>query len=154
MIKFAVTWLSDIAPMVRTILERNKEYLNNYNVQWNGVNGFEISEGEYSFVVDLEKKHCDCRLWMLRGIPCPHAICAYYYLNQDPDQHVEHWYKKETFLKAYNHFIQPISNMRMCPETTNPSIEPPKPRKMPGRPGKKRRKSKDEPKKWGKLSRK
>lgn len=154
MIKFAETWISDIAPMARAILERNKEYSNNCNVQWNGLNGFEISEGEYSFVVDLEKKHCDCRLWMLRGIPCPHAICAYYYLNQDPDQHVEHWYKKETFLKAYIHFIQPIPNMRMWPETTNPSIEPPKPRKMPGRPGKKRRKSKDEPKKWGKLSRK
>ncbi|KAG5605661.1 hypothetical protein H5410_027153 [Solanum commersonii] len=89
-----------------------------------GLNGFEISEGEYSFVVDLEKKHCDCRLWMLRGIPCPHAICAYYYLNQDPDQHVE----------------PPHPNMRMWPETTNPSIEPPKQRKMPGRPGKKRRK--------------
>ncbi|KAG5587961.1 hypothetical protein H5410_048395 [Solanum commersonii] len=44
--------------------------------------------------------------------------------------------------------------MKMWPETTNPSIEPPKPRKMPGRPGKKRRKSKDEPKKWGELSRK
>lgn len=135
MIKFAETWISDIAPMTRAILERNKEYSKNCNVQWNGVNGFEISDGEYSFVVDLEKKHCDCRLWMLRGIPCPHAICAYYYLNQDPDQHVEHWYMKETFLKAYNHFIQPIPNMRMWPKTTNPSIEPPKPRKMPGRPG-------------------
>ena len=113
MIKFAETWISDIAPMERAILERNKEYSKNCNSQWNGVNGFEISDGEYSFVVDLEKKHCDCRLWMLRGIPCPHAICAYYYLNQDPDQHVEHWYMKETFLKAYNHFIQPIPNMRM-----------------------------------------
>ncbi|WMV42718.1 hypothetical protein MTR67_036103 [Solanum verrucosum] len=154
MIKFAETWISDIAPMARAILERNKEYSNNCNVQWNELNGFEISEREYSFVVDLEKKHCDCRLWMLRGIPCPHAICAYYYLNQDPDQHVEHWYKKEIFLKAYIHFIQPIPNMRMWPETTNPSIEPPKPRKIPGKPGKKRRKSKDEPKKWGKLSRK
>ena len=129
MIKFAETWISDIAPMARAILERNKEYSKNCNVQWNGVNGFEISDGEYSFVVDLEKKHCDCRLWMLRGIPCPHAICAYYYLNQDPDQHVEHWYMKETFLKAYNHFIQPIPNMRMWPKTTNPSIEPPKPNK-------------------------
>ncbi|XP_049350445.1 uncharacterized protein LOC125815101 [Solanum verrucosum] len=154
MFKFAETWISDIAPMARAILERNKEYSNICNVQWNGLNGFEISEGEYSFVVDLKKKHCDCRLWMLRGIPCPYIICAYYYLNQDPDQHVEHWYKKEIFLKAYNHFIQPISNMRIWPETTNPSIEPPKPRKMPGRPGTKRRKSKDKPKKWGKLSRK
>ncbi|XP_015081495.1 uncharacterized protein LOC107025194 [Solanum pennellii] len=152
MIKFAETWISDIAPMARAILERNKEYSKNCNVQWNGVNGFEISNGEYSFVVDLEKKHCDCRLWMLRGILCPHAICAYYYLNQDPDQHVENWYMKETFLKAYNHFIQPIPNMRMWPKTTHPSKEPPKPRKMPGRPGKKRRKSMAEPKKWGKIS--
>ncbi|WMV57372.1 hypothetical protein MTR67_050757 [Solanum verrucosum] len=42
----------------------------------------------------------------------------------------------------------------MWPETTNPSIEPSKPRKMPGKPDKKRIKSKDEPKKWGKLTRK
>ncbi|KAG5601229.1 hypothetical protein H5410_032599 [Solanum commersonii] len=119
-IKFAETWISNIAPMARAILERNKEYSNNYNVQWNGLNGFEISEGEYSFVVDLEKKHCDCRLWMLRGIPYLHVICAYYYLNQDPDQHVEHWYKKETFLRAYNYFIRLIPNMKMWPETTNP----------------------------------
>ncbi|KAG5597648.1 hypothetical protein H5410_038880 [Solanum commersonii] len=116
MIKFAETWISDISLMARVILERNKEYSNNCNVQWNELNGFEISEGEYSFVVDLEKKHHD-----------------------HPNQHVEHWYKKETFLKAYNYFIQHIPNMRMWPETTNPSIEPPKPRKMPGRPGKKRR---------------
>ena len=66
---------------------------------------------------------------MLRGIPCPHVICAYYYLNQDPDQHVEHMYIKETFIKAYSHFIQLIPNMRMLPKTKNPSIEPPKPNK-------------------------
>ncbi|WMV23883.1 hypothetical protein MTR67_017268 [Solanum verrucosum] len=78
------------------------------------------------------------RLWMLRGSPCPHAICAYYYLSQDPDQHVAHWYKKETFLKAYDYFIQPIPNMRMWPETTNSSIEPPKSRKMSGKLGHKR----------------
>jgi len=45
MIKFAETWISDIGPMARAILERNKEYSNNRKVQWNGVNGFEISEG-------------------------------------------------------------------------------------------------------------
>ncbi|KAG5599925.1 hypothetical protein H5410_031295 [Solanum commersonii] len=89
---------------------------------------------------------------MLRGIPFPHVIYAHYYLNQDPDQHIEHWYKKETFLKAYNHFIQPISNMMMWSDTTNPPIEPPKSSLMLGRPDKNRRKSKDEPKKCGELS--
>ncbi|KAF3655020.1 putative TMV resistance protein N-like isoform X1 [Capsicum annuum] len=151
MIKFAETWISDIAPMGRTILEDNKEYSNRCRVLWNGVNGFEIEDGGYTFVVHLDKKYCDYRLWMLRG---PHAICAYYYLNVDSDQHVEHWYKKETFLKSYSHFIQLIINMRMWSKTQNPSIEPPKPRKMPDRPGKNRRKKKDKPKKWGKLSKK
>ncbi|XP_059315526.1 uncharacterized protein LOC132066180 [Lycium ferocissimum] len=90
----------------------------------------------------------------VKGCSCPYAVCAYYYLNLDPDAHVEHWYRKETFLKAYSHFIQLITNMRMWPKTTNPSIEPPVPRKMPGRPKKKRMKDKDEPKKYGKLSKK
>ncbi|KAF3617770.1 putative transcription factor MYC2-like [Capsicum annuum] len=134
MIKFTETWISDIAPMARTKLEANKEYSNRCRVLLNGVNGFEIEDGGYTFVVHLDKKYCDCRLWMLRGIPCPHAICAYYYLNIDPGQHVEHWYNKETFLKSYSHFIQLITNMRMWPETKNPSIEPPKPRNMSGKP--------------------
>ncbi|KAM3201283.1 RNA-binding protein FUS-like [Capsicum annuum] len=72
----------------------------------------------------------------------------------NPDQHVEHWYKKEALFKSNSHFIQPITNMRMWPKIKNPSIEPPKPRKMPDRSGKNRMKKKDEPKKWGKLSKK
>ncbi|PHT87161.1 hypothetical protein T459_09267 [Capsicum annuum] len=91
MIKFAETWISDVTPMARTILEDNKEYSNRCRVLWNGVNGFEIEDEVYTFVVHLDKKYCDCRSWMLRGISCPHAICTYYYLNEDPDQHVEHW---------------------------------------------------------------
>ncbi|XP_060168755.1 uncharacterized protein LOC132599411 isoform X2 [Lycium barbarum] len=154
MIKFAETWIDDIAPMTRRILEENKELSNRCHVQWNGVHGFEIRDGGFTFVVHLDKKYCDCRLWMLGGIPCPHVVCAYYYLNLDLDAHVEHWYRKETFLKAYSHFIQPITNTRMWPKTINPSIEPPVPRKMPGRPKKKRMKDKDKPKKYGKLSKK
>ncbi|KAM3287778.1 hypothetical protein P3S67_021208 [Capsicum chacoense] len=86
--------------MEKTILEDNKKYSNRCRIIWNGVNDFKIGDRGYTFVVHLDKKYCDCRLWMLRGIPCPHAICAYYYLNKDSDQHVEHWYKKETFLKS------------------------------------------------------
>ncbi|XP_060182039.1 uncharacterized protein LOC132611661 [Lycium barbarum] len=74
----------------------------------------------------------------------------------EPEHFVEHWYRKDTFLKAYSYFIQPIPNMKMWPETNNPKIEPPTPKPMPGRPKKKRTKGKDEPKKmrYGKVSRK
>ncbi|KAG5576180.1 hypothetical protein H5410_056314 [Solanum commersonii] len=56
-------------------------------------------------------------------------------------------YRKDTFLKAYSHFVQPIPNMKIWPETNNPRIEPPEPKQMPGRPPRNRRKSKDQPRK-------
>ncbi|KAG5626260.1 hypothetical protein H5410_011478 [Solanum commersonii] len=90
----------------------------------------------------------------LRGIPCQRAVLAYQHAGQDPEDHVVHWYRKDTFMKANNYFIQPISNMKMWPHTSDIVIEPPEPKQMPGRPPKCRRKSKDEPrKKYRKLSR-
>ncbi|XP_055835045.1 uncharacterized protein LOC129903508 [Solanum dulcamara] len=96
---------------------------------------------------------CSCRTWQLRVIPCQHAIAALCHIEQETEPLVEHWYKKDTFLKAYSHFIQPISNMKMWPETNNPRIEPPEPKPMLGRLARNRRKGKDEPrKKYGKIS--
>ncbi|XP_009758602.1 uncharacterized protein [Nicotiana sylvestris] len=155
MINFAKTWITDISPMARTILEENKEYSKKCKVMWNAQGGFEILDNGYRFRVHLGNKTCDCRLWQLRCIPCPHAVCAYYKLNLDPDEHVEHWYRNDTFLKAYSYYIQPIPNLKMWPESSNPSIEPPLPKPMPGGPKKCRRKAKDEPKKkYGKQSKK
>ena len=59
------------------------------------------------------------------------------------------WYidRKETFLKAYNHFLQPIPNINIWPHTSGVVIEPPEPKVMPGRPPKWRRKAKNEPRK-------
>ncbi|XP_070015635.1 uncharacterized protein [Nicotiana sylvestris] len=137
MLKFADTWISD----------------RKCTIFWNADVGFEIGEGLHKHVVNLTDKVCTCRAWQLRGIPCQHVVLAYYHINEEPEQAVEHCYKRDTFLKAYKYFIQPMTNMRMWPETNNPKIEPPKPKPMPGRPQRNRRKGKDEPKKkYGKLS--
>ncbi|XP_060211985.1 uncharacterized protein LOC132639565 [Lycium barbarum] len=125
MIKFANTWISEISPMARLTLEDNKEMARGCKVLWNADVGFEIGEGEYRHTVNMSTKSCSCRTWQLRGIPCQHAVCAYYHIELEPEHFVEHWYRKDTFLKAYSHFIQPIPNMKMWPETNNPKIEPP-----------------------------
>lgn len=83
---------------------------------------------------------------MLRGITFPHTICTYYCMIQDPDKYVDHSYKKEIVLKAYSYFFQPILNMRMWLDTTNPLIEPQKLRKMPDSSRKNKIKSKVESK--------
>ncbi|XP_075074779.1 uncharacterized protein LOC142162336 [Nicotiana tabacum] len=123
MLKFADTWISDISPMARLLLEDSKDLARKCTVLWNADVGFEIGEGLHKHVVNLT------------------------------DKAVEHWYKRDTFLKAYKYFIQPMTNMKMWPETNNPKIEPPKPKPISGRPQRNRRKGKDEPKKkYGKLS--
>ena len=99
--------------MVRLILEENNELARQCIIIWNGQDGFEIKQKELRFVVNNTFKTCTCRLWKLRGVPCEHAVYIYYCLQQDPDEHVKHWYRKDKFLQAYEHFIQPIPNLEM-----------------------------------------
>ncbi|XP_075080261.1 uncharacterized protein LOC142165787 [Nicotiana tabacum] len=154
--KFVEIWISDISPMARMILEENKELSRRCKVRFNGQDSFEIEEGDKRFIVNLVAKTCICRSWMLRGIPCRHALCSYYHLEQDPEQHVKFWYRKEIFLKAYKYYLQPMPNMKMWPESNNPVIESPEPNSMSGRPKICKRKVKYEPKKakYGKISKK
>ncbi|XP_070042441.1 uncharacterized protein [Nicotiana tomentosiformis] len=113
--KFAETWVTDIVPMARMILEENKAISRRCKVMWNTEHGFEVDEGVYIFIVNFRTMTCTCRSWMLRSILCQHAVCAFYDREMDPDDYVARWYRKETFLKAYQHFIQPIPNMKMRP---------------------------------------
>ena len=154
---FAQTWISDISPMARHRLEQNKLDSMNCQLLWNGESGFEVSDGKYRHTVDVRKKKCTCRSWELKGIPCAHAISAMHHLGMNPDDHIVCWYKKEMYLKAYAHPIQPVLNMKMFPESSHAPIQPPKVVRMPGRPKLSRRKDKDEPKKnkpYGKISKK
>ncbi|KAG5606484.1 hypothetical protein H5410_027976 [Solanum commersonii] len=140
--------------MASLVLEENKDYARDCQVRLNGQFGYKILDGHYRHIIDIRKKTCTCRTWQLRGIPCQHDVFAYQHAGQDPEDHVVHWYKKDTFMKAYNYFIQPIPNMKMWPHTSDIVIESPKPKQIFGRPPKCRRKSKDDPrKKYGKLSR-
>ncbi|XP_060172235.1 uncharacterized protein LOC132603269 isoform X5 [Lycium barbarum] len=88
---------------------------------------------------------------MLKGISCYHAIAALYFRKLEPIHYVAHWYTKDTYLKTYNSFIQPVTNMAMWPKSTNPPVLPPEIKKLPGRLRKCRRKEQTE-NKTGKLS--
>lgn len=111
--RFVEACITDTSPMARLILEENKDISRRCKVLWNEDFGFEISEGDSRFVIDQVRRTCTYRSWQLRGIPCPHAICAFYHLDQEPENEIDGWYKREVFLKAYQYFIQPIPNMKM-----------------------------------------
>ncbi|KAF3677213.1 putative transcription factor VIP1-like [Capsicum annuum] len=144
-----------ISPMALLVLEENKDMARNCTVRFNEQIGYEILDGPYRHIVDIRARTCTCRSWQLRGIPCQHVVLAYQHKGIEPKFYVEKWYNKDIFLKAYGYFLQPIPNMKIWPNTSGVVIDSPKPRPMPGRPGKNRKKGKNKPKKkYGKLSRK
>ncbi|WMV46763.1 hypothetical protein MTR67_040148 [Solanum verrucosum] len=79
-----MTWNCDWSPIA---IEMYNEFLKIANVcelNFNGDDGFEVSEGNDRHIVNLAAKKCTCRVWDLTGIPCPHSIKALLYKNLDP----------------------------------------------------------------------
>ncbi|WMV20688.1 hypothetical protein MTR67_014073 [Solanum verrucosum] len=154
--EFSEKWIIDVSPMAMDTLRKNVEIVDNCEVKFNGDFGFEIYDPPYKHVVDLKNKVCSCRSWQLKGILYGHALTTIHYKDWVVDTFVDYWYKKETYLKAYNRFIQPITNMKMWPKSDRPAIEPPEIAAMRGAPRKNRRKDSDEldKKKFGKATRK
>lgn len=155
--QFANTWISGISPKALEKLEKNKELSYNWYNEFNGDEGFEITNvynAANRHIVHLENKTCTCREWQLTGVPCQHAVCAVYSADKNPENFVSHWYLKDTYLKAYQYSLQPLRGKSVWNKGRAAPILPPPVRKMPGRPKKARRKDKEEVKKVGKLSRK
>ena len=102
------------------VLTENTTKSMHYNLEWNGEYSFEVKDSwGNTFIVNLGTQTCTCRSWMLRGIPCCHAIAALHFRKLEPINYVAHWYNKDTYLKVYSHYIQPVTNMEMWPQLTN-----------------------------------
>lgn len=153
--KIAKKWKHDYGPLVKAKFDEQKDEAVEWEMVWNGDGGCEIKKGPWQFTVNLEKRECSCRLWQITGIPCAHACRAIYHNGDDPDDFLHYYYSKKTYLETYKYNLEPINGSHEWVQTGLDPIQPPPPReKKLGRPKKNRRKSKDEPKKKGKLSRK
>lgn len=105
---------------------------------------FQVEGPNQQFKVDLRMKTCGCRRWELTGIPCVHAIAAYNKLELDPMDHVDDWYKVDTYLSTYDNLLGPINGRELWPTTDGPKLLPPDVKKRAGRPKKARRREPDE----------
>ncbi|XP_059285178.1 uncharacterized protein LOC132038542 [Lycium ferocissimum] len=134
--KFCDSWIHDFSPMALKVLTDHTARSMKCSIEWNSDTGYEILEGQFRHVVDLPRQTCSCRAWMLKGIPCPHAIAAFHHKKLNPMDYISQWYSRDTYMKIYSHFIQPVLNLKIWPPSTNPTVIPPKVRNMhvPGRP--------------------
>ncbi|XP_049389240.1 uncharacterized protein LOC125853564 [Solanum stenotomum] len=151
--EFPSTWKCNFSPMALKVLEENISRSMDCTIGFNGVAGFEVKEGLRQHKVDIARRNCSCRVWQLRGIPCPHTVNALYFKKFSLYDYIDNCYSKKTYLRTYANVIEPLTNMKMLPVSTNPTIEPSEITNMFGRPPKSRRKEAEETKKSGKLPR-
>ena len=92
--EFVKTWICDISPMAIKRVEGNKSKSFDWQMVFNGEDGYEIlsvKNVQVRHVVSLLRRTCTCREWQLSGIPYRHAICAIYAAHKHPEQFISDW---------------------------------------------------------------
>ncbi|XP_052623612.1 uncharacterized protein LOC128128896 [Lactuca sativa] len=114
------------------------------NVLPNGLNQFETRNLAESYVVDIDKKTCSCRVWQLNGYGCVHSVATISYLNSDAGNYVDPIYYGAIYKNTYKYQMRGMNGSNMWPSTEFFIPLPPLKRKMPGRPKVNRRKDASE----------
>ncbi|XP_057452787.1 uncharacterized protein LOC130744635 [Lotus japonicus] len=146
----------NICPMIQEKLEAHKLAAQNWAPHWNGdtLNSkFEVTDGTNKYRVELAKNHCACRRWDLTGIPCCHAIPCMWHNRTHPEEYVDNYYRRDTFLSTYAYIIEPNNGLMLWSVSDLPPLNPPYVRRAPGRPKTQRNKKNDEPRNPYKLAR-
>lgn len=99
---------------------------------WNGKDQFEV-EGSFGekFKVHLGEYTCCCRRWQLIGIPCAHAIACIFHMSLGPENYIDPCYHKKTYMRVYNHLMQPLNGVEEWPPS-NKEMFPPIVERLPG----------------------
>ncbi|XP_019225695.1 PREDICTED: uncharacterized protein LOC109207261 [Nicotiana attenuata] len=100
-----------------------------------------VEEEGITFLMDLNKRTCDCFQFQFDELPCIHAIAAIEKRNIKKSNFCSHWYLKESWLKTYELQIHPVGHTDswIVPESvTSQIVKPPDFKVPPGRRQKKR----------------
>lgn len=90
--------------------------------------------------MDLVNRSCDCRVFQLTGIPCPHVVSAIHSSRQQPIAFVSDYYKRDRYLQSYSYALEALKGEDFWEfHPTEPLLPPDIPKKLRGRPKKLRR---------------
>lgn len=90
-----------------------------------------------SYVIKLADHMLSCEKWDKTGIPCQHAMAALAFAGVDPFEYVFEWFKKATYLKAYQFVVNPVKGRLFWLASEKGPLLPQMVQRMPGRPAKK-----------------
>ncbi|XP_023739034.1 uncharacterized protein LOC111887046 [Lactuca sativa] len=87
-----------------------------------------------SYVVDLDKKTCTCRVWKLNGYGCVHSEATISYLNRDVANYVDPILYDAFYKNTYKYQIRGMNGSNMWQPTKFIPLLSPLKRRIPGRP--------------------
>ncbi|KAK8694127.1 hypothetical protein V6N13_071684 [Hibiscus sabdariffa] len=99
--KFCESWKHNYGPLLKKKFDQSKKDDIEWQIVWNGENGCEVKKGRKQYIVNILERICSCRSWQITGLPCPHACCAIWHRSGDPDDYLDQYYHKQTYMKAY-----------------------------------------------------
>ncbi|GKG04657.1 hypothetical protein Tco_0315044 [Tanacetum coccineum] len=78
-------------------------------------------------------------MWQLSRLPCVYATKVTFLINRVPESCVPTWFETDKYFVAYHNYVKAVPGMNFWPDQSmHSTVLPLKPRKMPGRPKKKR----------------
>ncbi|CAH1420674.1 unnamed protein product [Lactuca virosa] len=131
-------------PVIIILLNQLKRAQRYRQVLPTGLNQFETRNLAESYVVDIDKKTCSCRVWQLNGYGCVHSVATISYLNSDVGNYVDPMYYGAIYKNTYKYPMCGMNGSNMWSSTKFIAPLPPLKRKMQGRPKVNRRKDASE----------
>ncbi|XP_028102732.1 uncharacterized protein LOC114301971 [Camellia sinensis] len=111
---------------------------------WIGQEKYQVVEGVVSYIVNLQRRSCCCRIWDINGVPCKHATACITHKRMNLETYCNTMYYKHIYFKAYGEIIHPIHDESLWGPVLGDELKPPPLKRMPGRPRKSRRREIDE----------
>ncbi|XP_022863986.1 uncharacterized protein LOC111384009 [Olea europaea var. sylvestris] len=71
---------------------------------------FSVANAGSSFVIDIEKRTCTCRMRQVDQMSCPHALTVIATTKRDTYNYCSYFYTREAYMNTYQYTIYPVGN--------------------------------------------
>ncbi|KAJ4961324.1 hypothetical protein NE237_021234 [Protea cynaroides] len=101
---------------------------------------YEVYDGFFRYIVNLNHKTCNCMLWEASGVPCKHAASAIQYRRGNLEEYCSEFFSIQRYLAAHQEMVHALPDISMAPNIQETNVlQPPPLKRLPGRPVKNRR---------------
>ena len=106
---------------------------------------FEVVVDELRLAMRLDDCHCNCEAWTVTGIPCVHAVAASTFIRANASDYVDLYLRVEAWRRSVAGIVHPLPSEHVWPQMEEKDmLQPPIPKRRPGRPKKHRKRDPNE----------